>query len=173
MPNFFPRWRQWWRVFCQRCLTTEQPLQASSSLPLTRFVDVEMKSLIWFENVNIKDANGCLDFCEFLMAAHCITSATPRWYNCCCCCCCCWFLPLIQWIQQSGDGEFSQLDIFPPENFGPDIFKTKIWSFGNLPPPLGPKKTLKAVWFGKYIYTLYIYIYIYSNYSILFFWNPT
>ena len=26
----------------------------------------------------VKDDNGCLDFCEFLMAAHCITSATPR-----------------------------------------------------------------------------------------------
>ena len=25
-----------------------------------------------------KDENGCLDFCEFLMAGHCITSATPR-----------------------------------------------------------------------------------------------
>ena len=162
MPNFFPRWRQWWRVFCQRCLTTEQPLQTSSSLPLTRFVDVEMKSLIWFENVNIKDANGCLDFCEFLMAAHCITSATPRWYNCSCCCC--WFLPLIQFIQQIEDGEFSHRIAnwvlnwhFPPREFWLRYFQDKITVSWQSPLYTRTQnKTFKAVRFGKCILCFFL-----------------
>ena len=48
------------------------------------------------------------------------------------------------------------IDIFPPENFGSDIFKTVFW---QSPPSTRTQKTFKAVWLGKYIYTLYIYIY--------------
>ena len=87
------RWRQWWRACSQICPTTEPALQALSSLPLMRcpegkkstqlipfFVFFLFVFFIFCRLLSIvKDDNGCLDFCEFLMAAHCITSATPRW----------------------------------------------------------------------------------------------